>query len=126
MKRHLLNSLLQKCIGPVIGHMTHLANRRWHDYPYGREPHAPRDIYLLRAKEIQNQSYPEIEAFEAESGYSAPLEWIHELALHTQIVIKKSPLCYAHGRVLYSALSRYLADHRDENSIKIWETDYDL
>ena len=41
-------------------------------------------------------------------GYSIDKEWLNKLALQTQIVIKKSPLNYAHGRVLYSLLRNYL------------------
>jgi len=100
-------------------------NARWHNYPLGREPKADRGTYLRLAEEMSQKTYQEIDIFEQETGYAIDKEWLHDLALHTQIVIKKSPLCYAHGRVLYSALSRYLAINRGSDSaaqINIWET----
>ena len=51
-------------------------------------------------------------------GYKIEYDWFHELALHTQIVIKKSELCYQHGRVLYSTLSAYI-NQNDCNYINI-------
>ena len=43
------------------------------------------------------------------------------MALHTQIVIKKSELCYQHGRVIYSTLSKYVNsnNHKKINAIEI-------
>jgi len=42
------------------------------------------------------------------------------LALHTQIVIKKSKLCYAHGRILYTTLSDYISkQNNDEKKQRI-------
>ena len=37
-------------------------------------------------------------------------------------MVKESPLCYAHGRVLYSALSRYLDTLELTESVNIVET----
>lgn len=34
-----------------------------------------------------------------------------DLALLTQVVIKQSVICYQHGRLLYSTLSQYFAQH---------------
>ena len=52
--------------------------------------------------------YPEIDKYENSIGFSIDYKWFHKLALHTQIVIKKSELCYQHGRIIYSALSAYV------------------
>ncbi|HRC26481.1 MAG TPA: class I SAM-dependent methyltransferase [Alphaproteobacteria bacterium] len=81
---------------------------RWHDFPFGRSPWAePQTYRALWEREFQ-KSYPEIDGFEKKSGYVLDASWFHDLALHTQIVIKNSPLCYQHGRILYAALRRYL------------------
>ena len=51
------------------------------------------------------------------------LDWLDNLALHTQIVIKKSTICYAHGRILYSCLSKYISNSSLKNdNITILET----
>ena len=86
------------------------------------KPKASREIYKKLAKEAAEQVYPEIDSFEEIAGYAIAAEWLHDLALHTQVVVKRSPLCYAHGRVLYSALSRYLESIAESETIKIVET----
>jgi len=57
--------------------------------------------------EAKARSYPEIDRYEQASGAAIAPAWFHELALLTQVVIKKSDLCYEHGRLLYSTLVRY-------------------
>ena len=85
-----------------------IANRRWHNFPLGKSPKASREHYLELSKWARGQTYPEIDLFETSTGYSIDLDWLHDLALHTQVTCKASPVCYVHGRVLYSALARYL------------------
>ena len=80
-------------------------------HPFGSKPVAPREEYLKLALTAKARSYPQVDDYERQVGYAINEEWLHDLALHTQIVIKKSPLCYAHGRILYSALSRYLVEN---------------
>ena len=95
------------------------------DFPLGKEPRATRDEYLKLACDIRNQRFPEIDAYEQQIGQVIPIDWFDELALHTQIVIKRTPLCYAHGRVLYTTLSSYLINYPSSSSeehIVIWET----
>jgi len=77
------------------------------------------------AKEVRLNKYHQINEYEEQIGYAIDQEWFHDLALHTQIVVKESPLCYAHGRVLYSALSYYLQQHppaSPTDMVTIWET----
>lgn len=62
-----------------------------------------------------------IDQYTKKTGYEIDLAWFHEIALHTQVVKKKSEICYQHGRLLYSTLSAYLADH-PQNNINILET----
>lgn len=100
-------------------------NARWFDYPFGRKPKANKEEYLRLAEECRKKYYPQIDAYEKQTGYSIDSVWLHDLGLHTQVVIKDSDLCYAHGRVLYCALSTYLEQHPAVSSsdrIAIWET----
>lgn len=97
------------------------AYRSWHDYPLGREQRATADEYRKRWRETAAIQHPQVDAFEAECSYTIDPEWLGELALHTQVVIKRSALCWQHGRVLYSALRRYLSG-RDDHAVTIWET----
>jgi hypothetical protein len=103
-------------------------NTRWYNFPLGRKPRASYKKYIQLAEEVKNKNYTEVDEYEKITGYTIDKDWIDELALHTQVVIKDSPLCYAHGRVLYSSLSKYL-DCQTGNSttskkerITIWET----
>lgn len=90
------------------------ARSYWHTFPFGSEPRATKDQYLELWTQEKSRSYPEIDSFEQEKGMSIDLDWFHNLALHTQIVIKDSNLCYQHGRVLYSTLRDYLASTKDK------------
>ena len=65
-------------------------------------------ISLSKEAEKNTYSFKEVKEFESKMGYSIDKEWLNKLALKTQVVIKKSPLNYAHGRVLYSSLRNYL------------------
>tara|TARA_Y100001960_G_scaffold331613_1_gene429158 strand:+ start:1076 stop:1891 length:816 start_codon:yes stop_codon:yes gene_type:complete len=90
--------------------------------PLTRRPMASAEQYEALAAKVAKEQYPEIDRFEIETGYAIPKSWLSDLALHTQVVVKKSPLCYAHGRVLYSALSRYLETAPKSESVNILET----
>lgn len=82
----------------------------WHDFPFGRAPRADKDAYTQLWEEVKAVPYPEIDDFEKQKGFAVDAKWFHDLALHTQIVIKDSALCYQHGRVLYAALRDYVQD----------------
>ncbi len=81
----------------------------WSNSPITSKPLADKSAYQVLAKNTANDKFEEIEAFEKKCGYFVDKKWLDELALHTQIVIKKSPLCYVHGRLLYAALSHWLS-----------------
>jgi hypothetical protein len=105
--------------------MEQKTNAYWYNHPFGKEPKASREKYLKLAEEVRVKEYPQINKYEKQIGHSIDSEWLHDLALHTQIVIKDSPLCYAHGRVLYAALSNYIEEHppaTPTDRITIWET----
>ena len=97
------------------------AIKQWNNYPLGKKIHSDKNTYIQLAESIKNDHYPEIDEYEKVQGYKIQNHWLDELAFHTQIVIKKSPLCYAHGRILYSTLCKYLEVY-DYRKINIWET----
>ncbi len=114
---HLLNILARK--SETL--FSKVAKRYWHDFPLGKRPLATKAVYEKLWREEKEKSYTEIDAFEKAQGFSVNKKWFHELALHTQIVIKSSPLCYQHGRILYSVLSHYLSKQTSPN-LTIYET----
>jgi hypothetical protein len=91
-----------------------LSNFVWYNNPFGKKKNHTKEIYLNLARNIKEESYPEIEKYENNKGFSIDKMWLDDLALHTQITIKKSKLCYAHGRVVYTALSDYLAKQNND------------
>ena len=100
------------------------SNRNWYDFPLGRTIRASKKVYLdLWEREKKNQ-YLEIDDFEKIMNYKIDNKWFNDLALHTQVVIKSSPLCWQHGRVLFTSLSNWLNTHPIETNpiVTIWET----
>lgn len=95
------------------------------DLPFGDKVRATKEEYTQLAKEASRKRYKDIEKLEKQNGFSIDPEWIDGLALHTQIVKKKSTLNYAHGRLLYSSLCAYIKDNKNQiygNKLNILET----
>jgi len=93
----------------------------WADKPLGDGAQASKEKYLALWEAENSNEYPDIDALEKELGAAINKKWMDDLALHTQIVIKSSPLCYQHGRILYAALREYCARASSQN-LNIFET----
>ena len=116
--------LVIRMLKPIQEVLERQVNARWYNYPFGQTPSGSRDKYIILATDAKIKTYPEIDAYENSTGFAIDSDWLHNLALHTQVVIKDSPLCYAHGRILYSELSTYLHDNLcafPTETIWIWE-----
>ncbi len=87
---------------------------RWNNDPLAKEPSGTAEKFQALAAAAAKREFPEAEALEAETGFAIDKGWIDDLALHTQIVKKRSTLGYAHGRLLYSVLRRYIAETSPE------------
>lgn len=101
---------IQEAVLRARASINRAIDSRWDNHPFGRTPHATREQYLTWFQQTKDRCYPQIDELEARLGYAIERDWINELALHTQIVKKKSPLNYSHGRLLYSLLRRMIAD----------------
>ncbi len=117
MLKKKLYSLLKR----TYPHFDEIFNKVWHDQPLIKTPLATVETYQQLFEEIKDKEYHAIQEFETSSGFSIDREWLSPLALHTQIVIKKSTLCYQHGPILYSSLRKYLTDNK-LNYVNIIET----
>jgi predicted O-methyltransferase YrrM len=73
-------------------------------HPFGTAPRADRDTYLRLYDEARRETFPDVDAIERRLGFAVDRAWLDELALHTQIVVKKSRLNYQHGRLVYAYL----------------------
>jgi predicted O-methyltransferase YrrM len=112
---------LKILIVPIIIVLDKISNFAWYNYPFGNKPRASEKNYLELAEQAKQQNYPEVDSYERSKGISLDKQWLDYLALHTQVTIKKSKLCYAHGRLLYAALSDYLLKKSKElNKEKIF------
>lgn len=105
----------------VAGPAERLANARWFSYPLGNAPRGTCEDYLSRAAEARAREYPDVDAVERRLGFAVDPEWLHELALHTQVTIKGSAICYQHGRLLYAAVRDYVR-RMSPASVTILET----
>jgi len=105
-------------INLIFGHLLY---RKFYLNPFGNDIRASRETYLRLHKDEQHRDYPEVNDIEAELGYSLDRDWFETLALHTQVVVKKNPLNYQHGRLLYAFLRDYIAKN-NEREITILET----
>jgi len=114
---HLSNTLARK--GLRLN--SYWASKHWRSHPFGNSVRASNDTYMALWEKEKSKAYPEIDAYEQETGRAIEKGWLDKLALHTQIVVKNSPLCYQHGRILYSALSTYL-EKKPQQNITIYET----
>tara|TARA_B100000579_G_C22824942_1_gene852571 strand:- start:411 stop:1262 length:852 start_codon:yes stop_codon:yes gene_type:complete len=83
--------------------------------PFGNKPWANEETYLRLHRDVIKLEDSSVRKFEKELGYSISTEWINDLALHTQVVIKDEPLNFFHGRVLYSVLSDYINQFKKES-----------
>lgn len=89
--------------------------------PLVSAPSGTEQEFLALAHDAAAQRFPEADAFEQERGYAIDREWLDRLALHTQIVKKKSKLNYPHGRLLYSAMRAFL-ERSGAETINVVET----
>ena len=84
-----------------------------------KKPIASEEEYIPIHNKIKNVSFENIDQFEKKFGYSINKEWLDNLALHTQVVVKKSSINYQHGRILYSCLRNYLQNHNNIQILKL-------
>lgn len=90
--------------------------------PFGTEPRASRETYMGLYLQAIARDYPQMDAFLAGRPYQIDRDWLNALALHTQVVIKQSPLNFQHGRMLF-ALVREQSDAMDvDDDMVILET----
>tara|TARA_Y100000996_G_scaffold403500_1_gene376533 strand:- start:593 stop:1450 length:858 start_codon:yes stop_codon:yes gene_type:complete len=87
--------------------------KRFHYYPFGNKIITTEDEYLKIFNKVKNKEYSEVLQLEKSLGYKIDSNWLNELALLTQVTVKESNICYAHGRVLYSLLAKYSSENKN-------------
>ena len=109
---------IKKILNKIIDKETSIKKN-----PFGNFPLASKEYYLAIFEKASSKIFYEIDQFEKKQSFNIDKNWIDNLALHTQIVKKKSEINYQHGRVLYALLSTYSKDFKNKNeNIIIFET----
>ena len=79
--------------------------------------------YQKLLDEALKNNFNNIDNFEKDYGFSIDEKWLNNLALKTQISIKKSQPNFQHGRILYACLRNYVEINNSSNKkITIFET----
>lgn len=90
--------------------------------PLTDKPQKTKDFFYELSNKASKKKYDEVEVFELENQYKLNEDWINDLALSTQVTNKDSEICYAHGRILYSALRNKIYESRLFTELFILET----
>lgn len=109
----------------ILFFVDQMAYLRFFDQPLSNSPKFNFQKYKNLSQIAQKNTYSinSVDILEKKNGFFVDKEWLKNLAFNTQVVIKKSELNYAHGRVLYSVLRNYLTTLKQVNkSINIIET----
>ncbi len=109
----------------MLKKLESFAYMNFYQNPLGDALDYNEEYFLTEAKRIGEKEYEEIKRYEEQTGFKIDAQWVDDLALTTQIVVKQDELCFAHGRVLYSALRNYLSSFspdRNSQKLTIWET----
>lgn len=116
-----VRQLFDRSIDRLRARLDVRAERQYFESPLCAVPLAPPDEYRRRWEAAKARIYPSVDRYEQDCGAAIDPTWFHELALLTQTTIKRSELCYVHGRLLYSSLRRYLRSH-PHDQVNILET----
>ena len=117
--------IISKLFRLILLFVDRMSYLNYYNQPFSNSPKSNKENYYNLAKKAEENTYSirEVDLLEEEFGYSINRHWLNSLALQTQIVVKKSELNYAHGRVLYTVLSNYLSTlKQDVKTINIIET----
>lgn len=84
------------------------------DYPFEKDffgtiPRGDKTTYRNLHKNVTSKKSSLADDREVQTGFAIDHTWLNELALHTQVTIKNSPLDISHGRLLYSLLREYIS-----------------
>ena len=75
---------------------------------YFKIPLASKKKYLALHIKAQKNNYSKVNEYESRHKFQIDKIWFEKLALHTQVVVKKSEINYQHGRILYALFMSYI------------------
>ena len=101
----------RKVVHAILRTANMMTRSLWRNAPLAVAPRADRETYIRLFEAAREVAYSEVDRYEQDVGAAIDRSFLDELALHTQVVVKNSPLMWPHGRILYSALTDYLRTH---------------
>ena len=110
-----ITRLLDRGLDAARARLEERVTWRYSHAPLCAVPMGPASEYQRRWAEAQQRSYPAVDRYEQECGAAIDPAWFHRLALPTQVTIKRSEICYQHGRLLYATLVQYARTHARDN-----------
>lgn len=90
--------------------------------PLTSKPEKTKEFFYDLASKASKKIYEEVDIYETENNFKLNKDWIDELALTTQVTVKHNEICYAHGRILYSALRNRISKLDIYTNISVFET----
>lgn len=115
------NDLMNTSTKMLLSFLDLILYGKFYSFPFGKIPRGSSSEYIRLWEAAKSVSYPIIDQFEDEYGYAVDRDWFDNLSLLTQVVIKKSSICYQHGRLLYACLSKY-CEKSNDTCINVLET----
>lgn len=113
MKRHAIGPRIARralrFCRETAGTLQRFDDMRWTRFVESEAPIATPETYRELARQARARPFPKVDDFEAKRGFAIDQDWLHEVALHTQVICKKDEICYQHGRILYATLREFVA-----------------
>lgn len=116
-----VSRLVDKALDRVRERLDERSSRRYELAPLCAAPLATPAQYEQLWADARQRVYPAVDDYEQTCGAAIDRAWFHRVALLTQVAIKRSEICYQHGRLLYSTLAQY-ARARAHDHLTIVET----
>ena len=121
----IIQKIVSKFFMKILPFVDKMAYLRYFNQPLTNSPKSNFQVYKNLSQNAEKNTYciESIDILEKENNFLIDRDWFNKLAFSTQIVIKKSELNYAHGRVLYSVLRNYISTLNQKNKyLNIVET----
>ena len=83
-------------------------------FNFGFTRYKDKSLYGKIHQKAKENISNEVTIFENKNGYKIDEGYLSKLSLHTQVVVKKTPINLNHGRVLYSLLRKYIEKRKNE------------
>ena len=109
MKKNLISKITRLSAVRKLGIFIDSAvNYYWNSFPFGNKVILTKEEYTKLWLDEKNSVYPNIDQYEKNNGFKIDKDWLDNLALHTQVVSKTSPLNWQHGRVVFTTIATNL------------------